>query len=65
MRTNLLPTLFPEPPAGTTDPYYTKVHELSQTLQVWTQVNHSTAMAFVAYVEVVGVMGSLIFGAIT
>ncbi|KAG0230603.1 hypothetical protein BGX31_005790 [Mortierella sp. GBA43] len=65
MRGNLIPVLVPEPPAGTTDALYAKIQELSQSLQVWTQVNHTGAMAFVAYIEVVGVMGSLIFGAIT
>ncbi|KAF9351535.1 hypothetical protein BGX34_000505 [Mortierella sp. NVP85] len=65
IRTNLLPALFPEPPAGTTDAIYNKVNAFSRNLQVWTQVNHAGAMAFVAYIEVVGVMGSLIFGAIT
>ncbi|KAF9997642.1 hypothetical protein BGZ80_007927 [Entomortierella chlamydospora] len=53
-RTNLLPAIFPTPPA-----------ELSRKIQVWTETNHAAAMSFVAYVEVIGVMGSLVIGAIT
>ncbi|KAF9170409.1 hypothetical protein BGX21_008819 [Mortierella sp. AD011] len=53
-RTNLLPAIFPTPPA-----------ELSRKIQVWTETNHAAAMSFVAYVEIVGVMGSLVIGAIT
>ncbi|KAF9956008.1 hypothetical protein BGZ70_010059 [Mortierella alpina] len=64
-RTNILPAIFPAPPAGTTDATYNKVAAISRQIQVWTEKNHAAAMAFVAYVEVVGVMGSLIFGAIT
>lgn len=64
-RTNILPAIFPNPPAGTTDPTAAQVANISRKIQAWTEKNHATAMAFVAYVEVVGVMGSLIFGAIT
>jgi hypothetical protein len=64
-RTNILPAVFPTPPAGTSDPTATQVANISRKIQAWTEKNHATAMAFVAYVEVVGVMGSLIFGAIT
>ncbi|KAF9150216.1 hypothetical protein BGX21_005944 [Mortierella sp. AD011] len=64
-RTNIIPAFFPAPPAGTSDPTYDQVAAISRKIQVWTEKNHAAAMAFVAYVEVVGVMGSLIFGAIT
>ncbi|KAF9202386.1 hypothetical protein BGZ49_007436 [Haplosporangium sp. Z 27] len=64
-RTNIIPVFFPQPPSGTNDPTYNRVAGISRKIQVWTEKNHATAMAFVAYVEVVGVMGSLIFGAIT
>ncbi|KAF9913729.1 hypothetical protein BX616_009696 [Lobosporangium transversale] len=64
-RTNILPAIFPSLPAGTTDPTHAWVANVSRKIQVWTEKNHAGAMAFVAYVEVVGVMGSLIFGAIT
>ncbi|KAG0047554.1 hypothetical protein BGZ83_007408 [Gryganskiella cystojenkinii] len=64
-RTNILPAFFPAPPAGTTDATHNQVVAISRKIQVWTEKNHAAAMAFVAYVEVVGVMGSLIFGAIT
>ncbi|KAF9947207.1 hypothetical protein BGZ65_009015 [Modicella reniformis] len=64
-RTNILPTFFPPPPAGTTDETYNDVSLISRKLHVWTESNHAAAMTFVAYVEVIGVMGSLIIGAIT
>ncbi|KAF9431473.1 hypothetical protein BGZ76_000256 [Entomortierella beljakovae] len=64
-RSNILPAFFPEPPAGVNDPNYNRIANVSRRIRVWTEKNHATAMAFVAYVEVVGVMGSLIFGAIT
>ncbi|KAF9586051.1 hypothetical protein BGW38_010111 [Lunasporangiospora selenospora] len=64
-RTNILPAIFPPPPAGITDPTATRVTAISRKIQVWTEKNHASAMALVAYVEVVGVMGSLIIGAIT
>ncbi|KAG0364029.1 hypothetical protein BC939DRAFT_445897 [Gamsiella multidivaricata] len=64
-RTNILPAFFPAPVAGTNHPTHAQVAAISRKIQVWTEKNHATAMAFVAYVEVIGVMGSLIFGAIT
>ncbi|KAG0264702.1 hypothetical protein BG011_006279 [Mortierella polycephala] len=64
-RTNILPAFFPAPPAGTTDATFNQVSAISRKIQVWTEKNHAAAMALVAYVEVVGVMGSLILGAIT
>ncbi|KAF9114886.1 hypothetical protein BGX27_009531 [Mortierella sp. AM989] len=64
-RTNIIPALFPAPPAGTTSTTHAQIANISNKIQVWTEKNHAAAMAFVAYVEVVGVMGSLIFGAIT
>ncbi|KAF9115178.1 hypothetical protein BGX27_008656 [Mortierella sp. AM989] len=62
-RTNLLPAIFPS--AGTTDAKASQVAGISRQIRVWTEKNHAPAMALVAYVEIVGVMGSLILGAIT
>ncbi|KAG9323217.1 hypothetical protein KVV02_007949 [Mortierella alpina] len=64
-RTNLLPVFFPASADGAADAKASQAAALSRKIQVWTDKNHSTAMAFVAYVEVIGVMGSLILGAIT
>ncbi|KAG0034566.1 hypothetical protein BGZ81_004110 [Podila clonocystis] len=64
-RTNIIPTFFPAPPTGTTDATYAQVAAISRKIQVWTETNHAKAMAFVSYVEVIGVMGSLVLGAIT
>ncbi|KAF9104604.1 hypothetical protein BGX29_001561 [Mortierella sp. GBA35] len=66
-RTNILPAVFPPPPAGATvtDPTAVHVNNISRKIQAWTEKYHAMAMSFVAYVEVIGVMGSLIFGAIT
>ncbi|KAG0207565.1 hypothetical protein BGX28_001228 [Mortierella sp. GBA30] len=60
-RTNLIPVFFP----STTDAKDAQAAGLSRKIQVWTEKNHASAMALVAYVEVLGVMGSLIIGAIT
>ncbi|KAI8605639.1 hypothetical protein EDD21DRAFT_363107 [Dissophora ornata] len=65
MRSNLLPVIFPTPAAGTADAKASHASNISRKIQVWTEKNHSNAMALVAYIEVVGVMGSLILGAIT
>lgn len=61
-RTSILPAIFP---AGSTDPKASQAAGLSRKIQTWSEKNHGPAMAFVAYVEVIGVMGSLILGAIT
>lgn len=61
-RTSILPAIFP---AGSTDPKASHAASLSRKIQTWSEKNHGPAMAFVAYVEVIGVMGSLILGAIT
>jgi len=54
-RTNLLPAFMPgNASAG-----------ITRQIQTWTEKNHGPAMALVAFVEVIGVMGSLILGAIT
>ncbi|KAG0278113.1 hypothetical protein BGZ95_004708 [Linnemannia exigua] len=61
-RTTILPAFFP---AGSTDPKASHAAGLSRKIQTWSEKNHGPAMALVAYVEVIGVMGSLILGAIT
>ncbi|GJJ77695.1 transmembrane protein 33 [Entomortierella parvispora] len=54
-RTNLLPAFMPgNASAG-----------IARQIQTWTEKNHGPAMALVAIIEVIGVMGSLILGAIT
>ncbi|KAF9361061.1 hypothetical protein BGX26_006149 [Mortierella sp. AD094] len=64
-RTNLIPAIFPTPPAGSAEAKASQIADISRKIQVWTETNHAAAMAFVAYVEVLGVMGSLVLGAIT
>ncbi|KAF9586017.1 hypothetical protein BGW38_010411 [Lunasporangiospora selenospora] len=62
VRTSLIPTFYPPGPDGKLQGVGA---ETSRKIQVWTEKNHTKAMALVAYVEIVGVMGSLILGAIT
>ncbi|KAF9960224.1 hypothetical protein BGZ72_007615 [Mortierella alpina] len=64
-RTNLIPVFFPATADGAAGAKASQAAALSRKIQVWTDKNHANAMAFVAYVEVIGVMGSLILGAIT
>lgn len=64
-RTNLIPAIFPISPAGTADAKSSQIASILRQIQVWTESTHSQALVFVAYVEVLGVMGSLILGAIT
>ncbi|KAI8358338.1 hypothetical protein B0O80DRAFT_444528 [Mortierella sp. GBAus27b] len=64
-RTNLIPAIFPISPAGTADAKSSQIASLLRKIQVWTESTHAQALTFVAYVEVLGVMGSLILGAIT
>ncbi|KAG0318161.1 hypothetical protein BGZ99_005827 [Dissophora globulifera] len=64
-RTNLLPAIFPTPAAGSADAKASQIANILRDIQVWTEKNHASAMALVAYIEILGVMGSLIFGAIT
>ncbi|KAF9969141.1 hypothetical protein BGZ73_008641 [Actinomortierella ambigua] len=65
IRTNILPAIYPPAPAGQSNATSTQIANISRRIQAWTEKNHAPAMALVAYVEVVGVMGSLILGAIT
>ncbi|KAF8980898.1 hypothetical protein BGZ46_003511 [Entomortierella lignicola] len=62
-RTNIIPALFPS--AVATNSKASQISDILSKLQAWTETNHAAAMEFVAYVEVIGVMGSLILGAIT
>ncbi|CAO3617045.1 unnamed protein product [Mucor hiemalis] len=41
------------------------IHQLNQKLQQFTDNYHTTAMCYVAYVEVIGIMGRLCIGVIT
>lgn len=70
VRSNVIPTLFPVPTAesngGPSQPvnnaWQTKVQ---RNIKAWTDMRYGMAMKFVAQVEVVGLMGRLILGAIT
>ncbi|GAB5589802.1 Transmembrane nucleoporin [Umbelopsis nana] len=70
VRSNVIPTLFPVPTAesngGASQPvnnaWQTKVQ---RNIKAWTDMRYGMAMKFVAQVEVVGLMGRLILGAIT
>ncbi|KAF9960422.1 hypothetical protein BGZ65_012327 [Modicella reniformis] len=64
-RTNIIPAVYPISPAGAADPKATQAASILRKIQVWTEATHTRAMVFVAYVEVIGVMGSLLLGAIT
>ncbi|CAO3694363.1 unnamed protein product [Umbelopsis ramanniana] len=70
LRSNVIPTLFPvtssqsngEAAAAANNAWQTK---FQRKIKAWTDMRYGTAMKFVAQVEVVGVMGRLILGAIT
>ncbi|KAG0368358.1 hypothetical protein BC939DRAFT_444487 [Gamsiella multidivaricata] len=61
-RTNLIPAIYP---GSSVDLKASQAAGISRKIQVWTEKNHSSAMVLVAYVEIIGVMGSSILGAIT
>ncbi|KAI1302857.1 hypothetical protein EDD11_005461 [Mortierella claussenii] len=79
LRTTLLPVAYPETViqpgsashpesdsvSNAADPKAAQAAGLSHKIEVWIEKNHAAAMAFVAYFEIIGVMGSLILGALT
>jgi len=73
LRTNIIPTFSPinsGPPAANAASSATPAPtgfsaQISHFIKQWTDQNYGQAMQFVSYVEVVGVMGRLLLGAIT
>ncbi|RUS17177.1 hypothetical protein BC937DRAFT_90299 [Endogone sp. FLAS-F59071] len=68
LRTSIIPTLFPvvSVQAASSAPAPSGFSaQISQFIKQWTDHNYGPAMQFVSYVEVVGVMGRLLLGAIT
>ncbi|KAG2181270.1 hypothetical protein INT43_008853, partial [Umbelopsis isabellina] len=70
VRSNVIPTLFPVPSAQANGNSSAQVNNAWQTkvqrkIKAWTDMRYGMAMKFVAQVEVVGLMGRLILGAIT
>lgn len=63
IRSNIIPTVFPTPrvPAGTNAPV-TWQAKTQQRIKAWTDKNYSTAMRFVATVEINVIMPRLILG---
>ncbi|KAF9425278.1 hypothetical protein BGZ76_003351 [Entomortierella beljakovae] len=60
-RSNILPAIIP--PGADNKP--SQISAISDKIKIWTEKNHAQAMSLVAYIEIVGVMGSLVLGAIT
>jgi hypothetical protein len=65
LRTNIIPTFFPNPTPNATGPAPGFPTTLSAMIKSWTDANYGPAMQFVSYVEVVGIMSWLILGALT
>ncbi|RUP48265.1 hypothetical protein BC936DRAFT_144773 [Jimgerdemannia flammicorona] len=75
LRTNIIPTFFPtnatsqatNSAASSSAPTSSAGFptQISLAIKKWTDQNYGPAMQFVSYIEVVGVMGRLLLGAIT
>ncbi|OZJ04835.1 hypothetical protein BZG36_02324 [Bifiguratus adelaidae] len=73
IRTVVFPTFFPNNPSangsaqasGQASPAQNVTAKLSQQMKNFTDKNYGPAMQFVSYIEVVGIMGRLILGALT
>jgi len=65
LRTNIIPTFFPNPAPNSTGPAPGLATSLSNMIKTWTDTNYGPAMQSVSYIEVIGIMSWLILGVLT